>query len=74
VCIVRSILCDEHTVMTISSLVPASMGLGEVCLSLPTILGGSGISWIVTPPHPTHEQAPLNAVGDLTHLPPLVRN
>jgi L-lactate dehydrogenase len=63
--IVRSILSDEHAVMTVSSLVPASTGLGEVCLSLPTILGRSGISRVVSPPLSAHEQDALECSAEL---------
>jgi L-lactate dehydrogenase len=63
--IVRSILRDEHAVMTVSSLVPTSMGLGEVCLSLPTILGRSGISRVVSPPLSADEQDALECSAEL---------
>jgi L-lactate dehydrogenase len=36
--IVCTILRDEHAVLAVSSLVPESMGLGEVSLSLPSII------------------------------------
>jgi L-lactate dehydrogenase len=36
--IVCAILRDEHAVLAVSSLVPESMGLGEVSLSLPSII------------------------------------
>jgi L-lactate dehydrogenase len=36
--IVRAILRDEHTTLTVSIRVPESMHLGELCLSLPTII------------------------------------
>jgi L-lactate dehydrogenase len=63
--IARNILRDEHAVMTVSGLVPASMGLGEVCLSLPTILGGSGISRVVSPLLSADEQDALECSAEL---------
>jgi len=36
-------------VLTVSSLVPASMGLGELCVSLPTVLDRQGINYVVPP-------------------------
>jgi L-lactate dehydrogenase len=47
--IARSVLVDEHAVITVSSLAPASMGLGEVCLSLPAVISRSGISDVLVP-------------------------
>jgi L-lactate dehydrogenase len=63
--IARNILRDEHAVMTVSGLVPASMGLGEVCLSLPTILGRSGISRVVSPLLSADEQDALECSAEL---------
>jgi len=45
--IVGAILRDEGAVLTVSSLVPDSMGLGSVALSLPTIVGRDGIKKIL---------------------------
>jgi len=47
--IIRAILRDERAVLTVSSVVPRRMGLGELCLSLPTILGRRGINDVVAP-------------------------
>jgi L-lactate dehydrogenase len=45
--IVGAILRDEHAVLTVSSLAPPSMALGEVCLSLPAIIDRSGVARIL---------------------------
>jgi len=45
--IVRAILRDEHTVFTVSSLVPESLHLGSVSLSLPTIINRGGIDRVL---------------------------
>ena len=41
--IVRAILRNEHAVLTVSSLVPASLHLGKVSLSLPAIINRDGV-------------------------------
>ena len=41
--IVRAILRNEYAVLTVSSLVPASLQLGEVSLSLPAIVNRDGV-------------------------------
>ena len=41
--IVRAIMRDENAVLTVSSLVPEFMDLGEVSLSLPSIINRNGI-------------------------------
>jgi L-lactate dehydrogenase len=45
--IVGAILRDEHAVLTVSSLVPEPMNLGQVCLSLPTVLGRDGVARVL---------------------------
>lgn len=45
--IVDAILRNEHAVLTVSSVVPESMALGEVALSLPTIVGRDGIQRVL---------------------------
>jgi L-lactate dehydrogenase len=41
--IVRAILRDENAVLTVSSVVPESMDLGEVSLSLPSVINRDGV-------------------------------
>jgi L-lactate dehydrogenase len=41
--IAGAILRDEHAVLTVSTLVPEELNLGSVCLSLPVVLGSSGV-------------------------------
>jgi L-lactate dehydrogenase len=54
--IVDAILRDEHSVFTVSSLVPESLHLGPVSLSLPTILSREGIHRVLPIPLSTSEQ------------------
>jgi L-lactate dehydrogenase len=46
--IAGAILRDEHAVMTVSCLVPKSMELGEVSLSLPAIITRDGVARVVS--------------------------
>lgn len=48
--IVRAILRDESTVLTVSSLVTGYYGIDGVCLSLPSIVNRSGIARVLHPP------------------------
>jgi L-lactate dehydrogenase len=41
--IVRAILRDENAILTVSSVVPESMDLGEVSLSLPAVINRDGV-------------------------------
>jgi L-lactate dehydrogenase len=45
--IVRAILRNEHAVLTVSSLVPASLQLGAVSLSLPAIINRYGVARVL---------------------------
>jgi L-lactate dehydrogenase len=45
--IIRAILRDEDAILTVSSLVPEWMQLGEVSLSLPSIVNRHGISCVL---------------------------
>lgn len=62
--IVRSILRDEHAVFTVSSLVPESLQLGAVSLSLPTIISRSGIDRVLTIPLNASEERALQASAE----------
>jgi L-lactate dehydrogenase len=62
--IVGAILRDEHAVLTVSSLVPASMGLGEVSLSLPTIITRDGAARVVPIPLDASERQALEASAE----------
>ena len=62
--IVGAILRDEHAVLTVSSLAPDSMGLGEVSLSLPTIITRDGVARVVSIPLSAAERQALEASAD----------
>ncbi|RZU43594.1 L-lactate dehydrogenase [Edaphobacter modestus] len=62
--ITGAILRDEHAVLTVSSLVPESMGLGEVSLSLPTIITRDGVARVVSIPLDVSERHALEASAE----------
>jgi L-lactate dehydrogenase len=62
--IADAILRDEHAVLTVSSLAPASMELGEVSLSLPTIIAGDGVARVVSIPLDASERQALEASAE----------
>jgi L-lactate dehydrogenase len=59
-----AILRDEHAVMTVSSLVPQSMKLGEVSLSLPTIITRNGLARVLTIPLDASEKRALETSAE----------
>lgn len=62
--IVGAILRDEHAVLTVSSLAPESMELGEVSLSLPTIITRDGVARVVSLPLDESERQALKASAE----------
>jgi L-lactate dehydrogenase len=63
--IVRAILRDEDSILTVSSLVPESMGLGEVALSLPAVINRDGIARVIAVPLNANERKALESSADL---------
>lgn len=45
--IVEAILRDQHTVLTVSSLMTGQYGVSDICISLPTIVGAGGIEEVL---------------------------
>jgi L-lactate dehydrogenase len=62
--IAGAILRDEHAVLTVSSLAPESMELGEVSLSLPTIITRDGVARVVSTPLDASERQALQASAE----------
>src|ERR1700761_5018308 len=62
--IAGAILRDEHIVLTVSSLAPESMGLGEVSLSLPSIVTRDGIARVLSIPLSASEREALKASAE----------
>jgi L-lactate dehydrogenase len=63
--IIRAILRDEDAILTVSSLVPESMQLGEVCLSLPSIVNRCGISRVLSVALNSSERKALEASAEV---------
>ncbi|HEY4047922.1 MAG TPA: L-lactate dehydrogenase [Acidobacteriaceae bacterium] len=62
--IARAILRDEHAVLTVSSLAPESMALGEVSLSLPSIITRDGVARVLSIPLDASERHALEASAE----------
>jgi L-lactate dehydrogenase len=63
--IVRAILGDERAVLTVSSRVPESMQLGEVSLSLPSIIDRHGIARVLPVALDRSERRALEASAEI---------
>lgn len=55
------ILRDAHNILTVSALVNGRYGIDDVCLSLPCVVGGSGIERELNPPLTANEIEQLHA-------------
>jgi L-lactate dehydrogenase len=62
--IIRAILRDEHAILTISSGVPESMHLGDVSLSLPSIIDRQGVARVLPVALNSSERAALEASAE----------
>lgn len=67
--IVEAILRDEHSILTVSSLLTGQYGISDVCLSLPTIVGAKGVVNILPVPLNEREQESLKACAKAVCLP-----
>jgi L-lactate dehydrogenase len=63
--IIRAILRDEDAILTVSSLVPQSMELGEVSLSLPSIVNRHGIARVLSVALNSSERKALEASAEV---------
>ena len=53
--IVEAIVRDEHSILTVSSMLDGQYGIDDVCLSLPTIVNSKGIGTILNIPLDNNE-------------------
>lgn len=60
----EEILHDTHSVMTVSNMINGTYGISDVCLSLPFVIGGSGIERLIAPPMLDSEVEQLQASAD----------
>jgi L-lactate dehydrogenase len=63
--IIRAILGDERAILTVSSRVPESIDLGEISLSLPTIIDRNGVARVLTVALNSSERAALGASAEV---------
>jgi len=66
--IVEAILRDEHSILTVSSLLTGQYGIEDVCLSLPTIVGSKGVISVLPIPLNDHELKNLRACADAVRI------
>ena len=62
--ILQAILWDEGRVLPVSSLQVGDQGLGDVCLSMPTIVSRYGVVSVLPVPVSDHEQAGLRTSAE----------
>lgn len=55
--IVEAIVRNQHTVLTVSSLMDGQYGVNDICISLPTIVGAQGIENVLQLPLSSDEEA-----------------
>ncbi len=54
--IVEAILRDQHTVLTVSSLMTGQYGVDDICTSLPSVVGAQGVEGVLELPLSPDEQ------------------
>lgn len=69
--IVEAILRDEHSILTVSSLLTGQFGLNDVCLSLPSIVSAHGVERILPLPLSETEVNSLHACARAVSLQPV---
>ncbi len=62
--IIQAVLRDENRVLSVSTLLTDYVGISDVCLSVPTVVGGEGAHEQLLPPLTPAEQAGLRASGE----------
>jgi len=62
--IIESIVRDENSILTVSSLIEDKFGLSDVCLSLPTIVNKNGIDRVLDIPLSQRETELLKKSGE----------
>ena len=63
--IAGAILRNENVVLTVSSLAPESLGLGAVCLSLPSVINREGVSRVLRISLNENEQQALQTSAEI---------
>ena len=69
--IATSIIRDENSVLTVSTLIDGEYGISGVCLSLPTVLNRNGVDRVICPDLTEAEQGALRssagAIKEIQH-------
>jgi L-lactate dehydrogenase len=65
--IVRSILRNERSVLTVSTVLAGEYGLRDICLSVPCIVGRNGIERVVEGKLSEEELTGLSRSGKILH-------
>lgn len=63
--IVQALLRDERSVLTVSSLVPGLHGVEDVCLSLPSVIDGRGVAFVLRLPLDEAESQALRSSAQI---------
>ena len=63
--IVEAILRDQHTVLTVSSLMAGQYGVKDICISLPSIVGAHGIEGVLELPLSSDEAEAFRHSGSI---------
>ena len=64
--LVEAILRDQHTVLSVSAPIPRFYGINAVCLSLPAVIGRTGVERVIEIPlAPDEEEALRDSAGVL---------
>ena len=67
VAIVEAILRNQHTVVTVSSLMTGQYGVQEICISLPTVVGAQGIESVLQLPLSDEEEDAFRRSASTLH-------
>lgn len=59
--ITQAVLRDQHTILTVSTVLHGEYGISDVAISIPAVVGRTGIERILTAPYNTEELAGLRA-------------
>jgi L-lactate dehydrogenase len=57
--ITEAVLRNEHSVLTVSTLLKGEYGINDICLSVPCVIGETGVERIITAPLSNEEQTAL---------------
>lgn len=58
--IAQSLVRDEHSILTVSSLTQGQYGIRDICIGLPTVLGRNGVEDVIKIPLNEQEMQKLN--------------